>query len=89
MTPLVRTERGQRVAQHLLSFVATEAAKAAPHERLLGSSEVIELVLGKLQTTRTASGPERLYRLGARGRGPGGTHSPAVIQQALETVPTS
>lgn len=45
----MRTERGQRVAQHLLSFVATEAAKAAPHERLLGSSEVIELVLGKLK----------------------------------------
>ena len=48
VTPLVRTGRGQRVAHHVLSFVETEAAKAAPHERLLGSSEVIESVFGKL-----------------------------------------
>lgn len=49
VTPLVRTARGQRVAQHVLSFVETAAAKAAPHERFLGSSEVIESVFGKLK----------------------------------------
>lgn len=88
VTPLVRTARGQRVAQDLLAFVATEAAKAAPHERLLGSSEVIESVFGKLKRLeqhQAQSGFTGLVlavgALVART-----THE--VIKKALETVPT-
>jgi hypothetical protein len=46
---LARTDRTQRVRRELLAFVAQEAAKAQPNERLLGNSEVIESVLGKLK----------------------------------------
>jgi hypothetical protein len=45
--PLVCTERGRQVGQQLLAFVQAESLKAAPQERLLGSSEVIESVFGK------------------------------------------
>jgi hypothetical protein len=88
VTALVHTARGQRVAQHLLTFVETESAKAAPHERFLGSSEVIESVFGKLK---------RLEQHQAQGGFTGlvlavgalvSTTTHEVIQKALETVPT-
>jgi len=89
VTLLVRTARGQRVAQHLLTFVETEAAKAAPHERFLGSSEVIESVFGKLKRLeqhQAHSGFTGLVRaVGALVS----TTTQTVIKQALETVPTS
>lgn len=47
--PLVHSARAQYVCAELLDFVSAEQAKAKPHERLLGSSEVIESVLGKLK----------------------------------------
>ena len=88
VTPLVRTARGQRVAQHLLTFVETEAAKAAPHERLLGSSEVIESVFGKLKRLE-----QQQARSGFTGLvlAVGALVSPTtheVIQEAMETVST-
>jgi hypothetical protein len=43
------TERVQRIRRELIAFVAEEAAKARPKERLVGSSEVIESVLGKMK----------------------------------------
>jgi hypothetical protein len=88
VTPLVRTARGQRVAHHLLTFVETEAAKAAPHERLLGSSEVIESVFGqfkRLEQHQAHSGFTGLVlAVGALVS----TTTHEVIQKALETVPT-
>lgn len=88
VTPLLRTARGQRVAQHVLTFVETEAAKAASHERLLGSSEVIESVFGKLnrlEQQQARSGfTDLVLAVGALVS----TTTPEVIQQALETVST-
>jgi hypothetical protein len=88
VTALVRTARGQRVAQQLLTFVETEAAKAAPHERFLGSSEVIESVFGKLKRLeqhQAQSGFTGLVlAIGALVSKT--THE--VIEKALETVPT-
>jgi hypothetical protein len=49
LAPLAQSPRGQQVRAHLLAFVAEEAQKAYPHERLLGSSEVIESVFGKFK----------------------------------------
>jgi hypothetical protein len=88
VTALVRTARGQRVAQHLLAFVATEAAKAAPRERLLGSSEVIESVFGKLKRLeqhQAQSGFTGLV-LAVGALVAKTTHE--VIEKALATVPT-
>jgi len=88
LTPLIKTERGGRVGQQLLAFVRAESAKAAPRERLLGSSEVIESVFGK---------QKRLEHHQAKGGFTGlvltlsamvAETTPELIHQALETVPT-
>ena len=43
------TERTGKVRAELVACVQEESAKATPHERLLGSREVIESVFGKLK----------------------------------------
>jgi hypothetical protein len=86
---LAHTARGQRVAHQLLTFVEAEAAKAAPHERLLGSSEVIESVFGKfkrLEQQQTQSGFTGVVLAVGAFVSPT-TH--AVIQNALETISTT
>jgi hypothetical protein len=49
LEPLVQTEQSRRIRSNLISFVAEESFKAKAGERLLGSSEVIESVFGKLK----------------------------------------
>lgn len=43
------TPRAQAIRDELVEFVHEESLKAGPQERLLGSSEVIESVFGKLK----------------------------------------
>jgi hypothetical protein len=86
---VVHTERGQRVAQHLLTFVEAEAAKAAPHERLLGSSEVIESVFGKLKRLEQQHGQSGFTGLVLATGALVSTTTQEVIQEALEMVSTS
>jgi len=86
---VAHTARGHRVAHQLLAFVEAEAAKAAPHERLLGSSEVIESVFGKLkrlEQQQTQSGFTGLVL--AAGALVSST-TPEVIRDALATVSTT
>ncbi|KPA10357.1 hypothetical protein MHK_009439 [Candidatus Magnetomorum sp. HK-1] len=45
----IKSERGQRVATELINFVEHEETKAKANEKLLGSSEIIESVFGKLK----------------------------------------
>lgn len=45
----VKTENGQRIASELIKFVEQESLKAKSNEKLLGSSEIIESVFGKLK----------------------------------------
>ena len=72
----------------LVAFVAEEQAQAHPNERLLGSSEVIESVLGRLKRVeqdQTSSGFTGLVlSLGALVS----TTTQAILKQALETVST-
>jgi len=86
---VAHTERGQRVAHDLLTFVEAQAAKAAPHERLLGSSEVIESVFGKLKRVeqqQARSGFTGLVLVTGALVSP---TTPEVIEKALETVSTT
>jgi hypothetical protein len=85
---VVHTARGQRVAHHLFTFVEAEAAKAAPRERFLGSSEVIESIFGKLKRLEQQHGQSGFTGLVLAA---GALVSPTtheVIQDALETVST-
>lgn len=49
MVFMANTDRAKKVQELLLAFVEEESSKAKPDERLLGSSEVIESVFGKLK----------------------------------------
>ena len=85
---LAQTPRTRQVRQELLDFVAQEEAKVHPNERLLGSSEIIESVLGKqkrLEQYQSKSGFTGLI-LGVCAMVANMTRE--VIRQALETVST-
>jgi hypothetical protein len=88
LAPLAHSKRGRRVGHQLLAFVRGEAAKAAPQERLLGSSEVIESVFGKqkrLEHHQANSGfTGLLLTLSAMVS----ETTTEVIHKALEAVPT-
>ncbi len=83
------TDRTKKVRAELVAFAAQESAKARPGERLLGSSEVIESVLGKLkrlEQDQAKSGfTGLLLSIGAMVA----STTSDVILKALETVPTS
>ncbi|MCP4543464.1 MAG: hypothetical protein GY832_40650 [Chloroflexi bacterium] len=82
------TDRTQRIHTELFTFVAQESAKARPGERLLGSSEVIVSVLGKLkylEQDQAKSGfTGLLLSIGTMVS----TTTSDVILKALETVST-
>ncbi len=85
---LAHTRRTRRVREELVAFVVEEEAQARPDECLLGSSEIIESVLGKmkrLERDQAKSGFTGLV-LGLCAM-VAKTTTP-VIQQALETVST-
>lgn len=59
LDPLARPPVARQVSEELLAFVAEQSAQAAPQERLIGSSEVIESVIGKykrMQGTHSQGG---------------------------------
>ena len=88
LKPLAATEQAQQMMAELVAFVAQEAAKARHGERLLGSSEIIESVLGKqkhLERDQAKNGfTGFLLALCASVA----DTTTDVVRQALETVPT-
>lgn len=88
LVPLVHTQRGHRVRQQLLAFVRAEAAKAAPQERLRGSSEVIESVLGKQKRIEHHQANSGVTGLILTLRAMVSETTTEVIHKALEAVPT-
>jgi hypothetical protein len=88
LTSLARRERTKKVRQHLLALVAEQSFQARPHERLLGSSEVIESIFGKfkrLERDQAKGGfTGLLLRVGAIVS----TTTREMVQKALETVST-
>jgi hypothetical protein len=85
---VAQSARGKRVRQQLLGFVREQSFKAKAHERLVGSSEVLESVLGRfkqLERDQVKSGfTGLLLSLAALVS----TTTAEVIQTALETVRT-
>jgi hypothetical protein len=80
--------RLQHLRRELVTFVAQEEAKAHPHERLLGSSEVVESVLGKMKRIEQDQAKSGFTGLVLGISAMVSTTTKEVIQQALETVPT-
>jgi len=85
---LAHTEQAQKVCAELLAFVAQEEAKARPNERLLGSSEIIESVLGKLKRLEQDQARSGFTGLLLALCAAVATTTTDVVHQALEAVPT-
>lgn len=85
---LAHTKRTKKVRAQLLAFVAQEALKAKPNERLLGSSEVIESVFGKLKRLEQDQAKNGFTGLLLSVAAMLSSTTGEVIQEALETVRT-
>ena len=85
---LIHGDQAKKVCDDLIAFVGQEASKAQAEERLLGSSEVIESILGKLkylEKDQAKSGfTGLLLSIGAIVS----STATEVILAALESVPT-
>jgi len=86
--PLAQTERVQRVQAALLAFVAQEEIKANEGERLLGSREVLESVLGKLKRLEQDQAKSGFTGLLLGLCAMVSTTTQEIIRTALESVPT-
>jgi hypothetical protein len=82
------TERTQRMRQQLLLGVAREGQKAHPDERLIGSSEIIESIFGKLKELEGPYAGRGFTGLLLSAAAMVSTTTEEVIRKALETVPT-
>jgi len=82
------TERTQRMRRQLLEGVAHEGQKAHLDERLVGSSEVIESVFGKLKELEGPYAGRGFTGLILSAAAMVSTTTEEVIRNALETVPT-
>jgi len=82
------TARTQRMRQLLLEGVAYQGQKAHPDERLVGSSEVIESVFGKVKELEGPYAGRGFTGLILSAAALVSTTTQEVIQRALETVPT-
>jgi len=88
LAPAAHTERAKRARDQLIAFVAEQSLKARPDERLLGSSEVIESVFGKLKRLEQDQAKSGFTALILSIGAMVSTTTKEVIQKALQTVPT-
>ena len=88
LAPLARLQRTKKVGAHLVAFVAGECLKVKPSERLLGSSEVIESVFGKVKRLEQDQAKSGLTGLILSVAAMVSTTTTEVIQKALATVST-
>ena len=77
-----------QLREQLLAFVNSESLKAKPGERLLGSSEIIESVLGRLKRIEQNQAKSGFTGLVLSVAAIVSQTTREVVQQAMETVPT-
>jgi hypothetical protein len=82
------TDRAKRVDEELLTFIEQQSMKAKPDERLLGSSEVIESVFGKLKNLEQDQVKSGFTAMLLSLAAVVSKTSQNVILKALEKVPT-
>ena len=88
LAPVAHIARVKRVSTELVAFIAAESFKARPDERLVGSSEVIESVFGKLKHLEQDQSKGGFTGLVLSVAAMVSTTTGEVIQKALQTVPT-
>jgi hypothetical protein len=89
LVPLANTSSARRLLRDIIDFVTTQTADLKSHDRMLGSTEVLESIIGKykrLQSSHSAGGMTALLlSIGAFV----GQSSVTFIQHALETIRTA
>lgn len=85
----VHSEKALNVKKQLIEFVQSESLKAKPDERLLGSSEVIESVFGKLKFLERDQAKSGVTGLLLSVGAFVSETSDQVVQKAMEAVRTS
>jgi hypothetical protein len=88
MTCMGQTERAIKIRELLIAFVAEESSKAKPNERLLGSSEVIESVFGKLKRLENNQAKSGFTGLLLSTAAMVSETTKDVVEKALKVVPT-
>ena len=81
-------KRPQRLREELLDFIAQQSQRAKPNERLLGSSEVIESVIGKLKNMESDQSKSGFTGLLLSLAAMVSKTTEDVIHKAMESVPT-
>jgi hypothetical protein len=84
----VRMESAERIRDELIGFIRQESLKARKDERLLGSSEVIESVFGKLKYLERDQSRDGFTVFLLSLAAIVSKTTKEVVQKALETVPT-
>ena len=81
-------KRTKRLREELLDFIAQQSQQAKPDERLLGSSEVIESVIGKLKNMESDQNKSGFTGLLLSLAAMVSKTTEDVIHKAMESVPT-
>jgi transposase InsO family protein len=88
LNPCAASPRVRQLREQLLAFVENESLKAQPNERLLGSSEIIESVLGKLKRLEQNQAKSGFTGMILTATAAVSKTTQEVVQKAMETVPT-
>ena len=84
----IASARVLQLREELLTFVKNESLKAKPEEHLLGSSEIIESVFGKLKRLEQNQAKSGFTGLVLSVAAVVSETTQEVVQRAMETVPT-
>ena len=84
----IASPKVRQLREQLLAFVKTESLKAKPEEHLLGSSEIIESVFGKLKRLEQNQAKSGLTGLVLSVAAVVSETTQEVVQKAMATVPT-
>ena len=88
LSAMAHSPRSRRVRACLVAFLARESLQAKSNERLLGSSEVVESVLGKFKHVEGDQAKSGFTGLVLSLAAMVSTTTMDVVQQALSAVPT-
>jgi hypothetical protein len=88
MVLMANTDRVKNVKGLLLAFVEEESSKAKPDERLLGSSEVIESIFGKLKGIEQDQAKSGFTNLLLSTAAIVSKTTEDVVEKAMKAVPT-
>ncbi len=84
--PLAATPAGDRLSHAILEFIAEQSAGLSAHQRLIGSTEVLESIIGKYKRVQSCHSKGGMTAMLLSISAMLGKLCPHTIKQALETI---